>query len=766
MDPVSIVIACPRAASYALALQSVASGHAQTTGVELIFVHDEPLDVHADSLGSNCRVIRNSAGLAAARNDGFEAAAGKWIVSLHPGDILFPEYVWALLNEAEGDHRHAFFYTDSDEPAAEYNADDLLETPSIPATAFIRKQCWQDAGGFDERLKSGYEDWEFWIRLAGLGLYGRRISRKLYIKTAGVSGRLDEEVRSYIRSKHAGLYTPEARGRFKARWAPVVRVVGAPPATPQTIYDWDFTTAVDLKRVLETRAQAFLIPNGLPPGSHSIESAALGIWSGKDSILFSDGALAVSRRSLANCESTEELRQQEKRDGAKQGSHTVRKWPAFLMKAHDQMAEAELFSRESWKNHPFQTLLRLIPLRAKEAVNHLARRPVFDLSFYLQFQPGSLDYIGAKVERLQYSPKLGARRRIAFITPHLGPGGAESVMLDMARSIDREHNELFLIATHSRDDRWARMWRDQVDHVYDLAGLAEPESIPSVLYSLIVNWDMDTVLLQNTLFAYAILPQCKQALPELKIVDLLHAVGSDWDIASATTAVAPHIDIRIVISESARRHVLQLGAPADTIRLIQNGVDLDRFRPAPAPDKPLFRILFAARLDPVKRPLLLVRIARELTRMRPQSDFQFVVAGDGPEMDRLRARIAATGLEHLFELQGYIDDLAPALAGSDVLLVTSRHEGVPLTILEAFAAGRPVVASRVGAIPEILDENTGILIDRKGNEAKAFASALLHLMENPDRRQRMGRAGRCRAEQHYDCRRSFELYRDTLTPCR
>jgi glycosyltransferase involved in cell wall biosynthesis len=334
----------------------------------------------------------------------------------------------------------------------------------------------------------------------------------------------------------------------------------------------------------------------------------------------------------------------------------------------------------------------------------------------------------------------------------------------MARSLDRGVNELFLIATHSKDSRWKSTWEDHVDHVHDLAECAEPETIPSVLYSLIANSGIDTILVQNSLFAYAILPECKQALPQLKVIDLVHAVGSDWDIASTTARVARYIDTRIVISEAARNHLLKLGVPGQKIRVIQNGVDLERFRPVPISNSEAFRILFAARLDPVKRPLLLVDIARTLARLRPEADFRFTVAGDGPELHRLQMRIRAARLEHLFELQGHIDDLAPALAAADVLLVTSRHEGIPLTILEAFAAARPVIASRVGAIEEILDESTGILIDRESDEAEAFARALIALIQDPGRRRRMGTAARCRAEQQYDRRRSLELYRETVTP--
>lgn len=441
------------------------------------------------------------------------------------------------------------------------------------------------------------------------------------------------------------------------------------------------------------------------------------------------------------------------------------KWPAFVSKAYEGLAEAGVLSRRAWLRHPVRTVLRLIPLRTKETINHLARRPVFDLSFYLQFQPSSIENTGVKITRLRHHlPELGERRRVAFITPHLGPGGAEHVLLDLARSLDRKHNEIFLIATHSKDARWVLKWQQQAEHVYDLASLVEPETLPSALYSLILNWKMDTLVVQNTLIAYSVIPHCKKELPSLSVVDLIHAVGTEWDIAAATATVAGYIDTRIVISKAAKDNLLALGTSDQRIRLIQNGVDLDHFQPAPLRNSDIFRILFAARLDPVKRPLLLVDIAREMDRRRPATAFRFVIAGDGPEQNALRKKIRAARVEHLFEMHGHVEDLAPLLAQSDVLLVTSRNEGVPLTILEAFATGRPVVASRAGAIEELLDKSTGVLVDQHSGETADFAEALLALMNDAHRRHDLGVEARRRAERNYDRRHSLELYRDALTP--
>ncbi|MDQ6759294.1 MAG: glycosyltransferase family 4 protein [Acidobacteriota bacterium] len=412
--------------------------------------------------------------------------------------------------------------------------------------------------------------------------------------------------------------------------------------------------------------------------------------------------------------------------------------------------------------HLLHTGLRLIPLRLKERLNRLAGRPLFNLTFYLQFQPASLENTGITIRRLPETPTPGTRRRIAFITPHLGPGGAEKVFLEMAHSLNRDTDEIFLMATHSTDSRWAAQWSLQVDHVYDLAARWTAEDLPSALYSLILNWNMDTIVVQNTMVGYSVIPFCKKELPHLRVIDVTHAVGERWDITSATAAVAKYIDTRIVISEAGKKHLTALGTGAHQLRLIRNGVDLERFRPAPIRESGPFRILFAARLDPVKRPVLLAAIARALSGMRPALDFRFIVAGNGPEEPALRKRIRAYGVEHLFELRGHVEDMAPLFLESDILLVTSSNEGIPLAIVEAFATARPVVASRAGAIEEAVDENTGRLIERDGDEAAAFARALAGLLDDPGLRRRLGAEARSRAESLYNRHHALQLYKEVL----
>jgi glycosyltransferase involved in cell wall biosynthesis len=400
----------------------------------------------------------------------------------------------------------------------------------------------------------------------------------------------------------------------------------------------------------------------------------------------------------------------------------------------------------------------LIPLRVKEGVNKFAGRPWFDLSFYLQFQPNSVLLGDAVVEPLVYYPKPAhGRKRIALVTPHLGPGGAEAVLYDIASTLCSGGFESLLLATQSRDDRWLTKWGGRVEHVYDLAQVVVPDRMVAALYSIISNWRCDYLLVQNSLYGYAAIPHIGKICPNIKIVDVIHSVDEAWDQIGTTAAVAPHIDLRVAMSQSVRDRLLAMGAPESKILLVPNGVDLERFQPAPVHSgDSLKTILFAARLDAVKRPLLVADIAKALSALRPQGDFRFIVAGDGPERERFERRVHKLGLDARFDLRGQVDDLAPLYAACDVVILPSRSEGVPLVVLEALASARPVVASKVGSVPEVLDSSCGILIDEP--DAAVFARAVNSLLEQPELRETMGAAGRRKMEAGHDIRKTREAF--------
>lgn len=772
MDSLSIVIPCYNPQSYLH--EAIASARAQT-GVrpEIILVNDgtaapEGLDVLRTAAASvDHYLVQSNRGLAAARNTGFRAASHPWVIPLDADDTLRPEFAITCAEALRTNPASAFAYGDYEVFGSEsyverlpgYNLYRLLHRNTLTYAALIRKEDWTLVGGYDESMTRGYEDWEFWLNLASHGRFGHHIGHPLFRYRKHGPSLFDiakahhSELAGYIRAKHARMYTQPELTRIKAYWDPAVCIVGSELQTGrQSLQDYERFDADAAGTA--SRSATFLLAGGTQRlDSESAELAALAVWSGSTSVSLPDGSVALSRKIFLS-------------GLAPNPRPPVRPplpaLPGVLETLRRHLANAELLSLDSWIRYPLRSAMRLIPLALKQRVNRFAGREVFDLTFYLRFQPKSVVVAGELGVPLLYLPAPRTRRRrLGLITPHLGPGGAERVMLEIARSQDRADCEIFLIAAQSGDTRWLSEWRMAVDHVYDLEAVIRLERRASAIYSILANWRPDAVLFQNTLLAYSIMPHLKQNLPSIRVLDLIHATGGEWDISAATAGVASAIDLRVVVSEAARRKLLDQGIAEHKIRLIRNGVDLERFHPGEtAASGGARRVLFAGRLDPAKRPHLLVDIASALRSRHGAIDFCFVVAGDGPQSQSLARRVRRAGLESVFLLRGHVADLAPELAACDLLVVPSEIEGVPLAVLEAFASSKPVVASAVGSVPELVGPDTGFLVPRDSSEVARFADAIATLLEQPQLRRKLGSNGRRLVESGYSLERARSSYRE------
>lgn len=117
------------------------------------------------------------------------------------------------------------------------------------------------------------------------------------------------------------------------------------------------------------------------------------------------------------------------------------------------------------------------------------------------------------------------------------------------------------------------------------------------------------------------------------------------------------------------------------------------------------------------------------------------MTGEGPEAEAVRAEIRGSGLEEVFCLPGFVDDVHAWIAAADVVVVPSRLDGMPLILFEAQALMKPVVASRTGSIPEVIEEGvTGFV--RDPGDIGGFAEAICALLSDAELRRRVGAAAR------------------------
>jgi glycosyltransferase involved in cell wall biosynthesis len=141
-----------------------------------------------------------------------------------------------------------------------------------------------------------------------------------------------------------------------------------------------------------------------------------------------------------------------------------------------------------------------------------------------------------------------------------------------------------------------------------------------------------------------------------------------------------------------------------------------------------------------------------------------LVIGDGPQRAQLESQTAALSLQGHVRMLGARSDVRQLLPAFDIYLNSSTSEGISLTILEAMAAGLPVVASHVGGTPEVVIENvTGVLIPARSPES--LADAILDLSKDAERCSLMGAAGRRRVEAHFTMDRMVAEYTAAYRAC-
>jgi glycosyltransferase involved in cell wall biosynthesis len=226
----------------------------------------------------------------------------------------------------------------------------------------------------------------------------------------------------------------------------------------------------------------------------------------------------------------------------------------------------------------------------------------------------------------------------------------------------------------------------------------------------------------------------------------------------ADRLVRPLTTMTICVSERERTAGLSAGTcEATRTVVIPNAVDVagaPRSRIA-GRERPL--IVSVGRL---KAPKDFCTLVRALGKLPPDS-FDALIVGEGPERGRVQKQIRQLGISDSVHLTGERLDVPELLAASDVFVLSSRSEGMPVSVLEAMAAGLPIVASRVGGVPEqIADGESGLLVEP--GDPDELAAALARLTHDADLRHRLGAAARARAEQAFDLepfrRAHVELY--------
>jgi glycosyltransferase involved in cell wall biosynthesis len=362
------------------------------------------------------------------------------------------------------------------------------------------------------------------------------------------------------------------------------------------------------------------------------------------------------------------------------------------------------------------------------------------------------------------------RLRILHVTSTpRGMGGVERLLVDMAphydlTQFDVRHCNLFdatggegpfpralkatgLAYVGIEGERWshlplvARSLRAMVrEQAIDILHLHMAHA--TVLAGLVGRANPGTKLIVSKHYTYEMI----ESAP-LKMLDAWATNGAD-----AVTAVSHYVG----------RDLLSHGTRAERMRVIWNGIDLAGFdRRSEQPARPVRRepddllIGCAGNLHPRKGHRYIVGAMPAVLHRFPNA--RLIIWGDGEDRGNLDGLSRSLGVNHAIDFLGFSENVPAALGQIDLLVQPSLQEAFGIVILEAMAAARPVVGTRVGGIPEIIvDGTTGRLVNAQDSEA--MARAICWILEDANRRTELGRSGRARVEEEFQIGKTVKAY--------
>ena len=376
---------------------------------------------------------------------------------------------------------------------------------------------------------------------------------------------------------------------------------------------------------------------------------------------------------------------------------------------------------------------------------------------------------------LRLSPGAGEKIRVLEFLTMLAIGGTERHVVDLVHGIDSRRFDVRLACMR----RWGGFLEDLPEREiaeYDAGSLWNYRSLV-LRRSLARDIRRSGTHIVHTYGFYANV----FAIPAARLAGAPVVVASIRDTGELLGAAQKRVhrwvcrlaDCVLANAEGVRQWLIAEGYPQHRIRVIRNGIHLERFRrPAETgglrrefgipPDAAVIGVI--ARLERVKAIDVFLRAAAAIGSRFPK--VWFVIVGDGTERQRLEREARRLGFGNRLVFAGFRRDVPSALADLSISVLPSLSEGLSNTLLESMAAGVPVIATRVGGTPEIVEDgHTGLLVPPA--DPDTLARAMLLLLTRPELAAEFGAAGQERVARRFSVERMVHeteaLYAKLLT---
>jgi glycosyltransferase involved in cell wall biosynthesis len=356
--------------------------------------------------------------------------------------------------------------------------------------------------------------------------------------------------------------------------------------------------------------------------------------------------------------------------------------------------------------------------------------------------------------------------RLFLLSTSMGMGGADQQILILARAMQARGHEVRIVALTPLGPMGHEARREGIP-TESLELRRSPGDLPRILrlVRMLRDWRPDVLhshMVHANLLARVVRPLAR--VPAL--VSTIHSINDGGRLRMAAYRLTnPLADRVTIISRLAAERYLAIGAvPARRLEVVPNAVDTTRFRPLPGARAAIrtelglgeeFVWVAVGRFQPAKDYPTMIRA---FARLASGTTSRLLLAGQGPLRGDVETLIEAEGLGGRVRLLGVRRDVPELMSAADGYVLSSAWEGMPVVLLEAAAVGLPVVSTRVGGIPEVVEDGVSGLLVPPGDPA-ALAEALGKVEAlSPGARVAMGQRGRSFVEERYATDRVMELW--------
>jgi len=350
---------------------------------------------------------------------------------------------------------------------------------------------------------------------------------------------------------------------------------------------------------------------------------------------------------------------------------------------------------------------------------------------------------------------------VLHVVPTLGGGGMEMAMSRIVNGLHKEGISHSIVVLKGE-----AIIREQFDPAVKIHCLHAQPRDAGLLLQLrrLIRTERPSVIHARNLSAWPEVALARLSLlPQVPLVFSFHGLAGTAPLSlrwQLTCRLLARITNSVfTVSQGAKDFLIdQAALSADKVAVIPNGVDTTRFFPSPiATSHGEFRIGTLGNLTPVKNQALLVRACHRLAEQGVA--LRLEIAGEGRERAALEALILELGMTDRVSLIGHVADTPAFLRSLDAFVLPSYSEAHPNALSEAMACGLPCIGSRVGGMPEILDQGRAGLLFESDDE-NALSKSLKSLIDDPALRQKLGRAALERTCEKYSMDVMLDNYRN------